>query len=100
MANLQAYCPTCGRVWLVAELPMEVSIAGRLAKAARCACGSSEKPRMPTGPIIRLATLRARLATLNSMRKLVDSEVQEVLQQILEARREDAQLYRKDPQNG
>jgi uncharacterized protein YqeY len=79
---------------------MEVSMAGKLAKAARCACGSSERPKIPNGQIVRLATLRARLATLNSMRELVDREVHEVLQQILEARREDTQLYRKESRNG
>lgn len=44
MTDLFAKCPTCGNVWKVAKLPMEVRKVARLAKAARCSCGSDEKP--------------------------------------------------------
>ena len=47
MADLYAKCPTCGNVWCVAKLPQTVRKVGKLARAARCPCGSDEKPILP-----------------------------------------------------
>lgn len=43
MADLFAKCGTCGRVWLVAKLPMPLATAAKLSKRAACANGCGGK---------------------------------------------------------
>lgn len=87
MADLHVKCPDCGRVWLVAQLPMEATKAVTLIYAARCPCGSHEPPWLPNAEDMRLVELRAKLASLHAMQRLAEDQAKRVLEEILDLRR-------------